>query len=125
MATASVERVRDDLVRLLHRGADVREFSLAAGRMLTRAVPFDGVCVITMDPATLLPTGEVSEGGLPRSARPRMAEIEASERDFNAFAALAFSESPAAALSAATGGDLQRSTRHRELKAPNGFGDEL
>ena len=32
---------------------------------------------------------------------------------------------PAASLSEATGGDLDRSVRHRELKRPNGFGDEL
>ena len=34
MAVASPERLRDDLVRLLHRGAGVREFSLGAARIL-------------------------------------------------------------------------------------------
>jgi hypothetical protein len=68
MAVASPERLRSDLVRLLHRGAGVRDFSLGAARILARAVPFDGVCVLTMDPATLLPTGEVVENGLPPSA---------------------------------------------------------
>jgi DNA-binding CsgD family transcriptional regulator len=125
MAIASPERLRDDLVRLVHRGAGVREFSLAAGRILTRAVPFDGVCVVTMDPATLLPTGEVVDGGLPTAATARMAEIEAGGEDFNAFAALACSGPPAAALSEATHGELDRSLRHHELRAPNGFGDEL
>ena len=32
---------------------------------------------------------------------------------------------PAASLSEATGGDLDRSVRHRDLKRPHGFGDEL
>src|SRR5690606_10671819 len=32
---------------------------------------------------------------------------------------------PVARLSAATGGDLSRSTRHHTLYAPNGYGDEL
>ena len=41
------------------------------------------------------------------------------------FRALARSGLPAASLSGATGGDLNRSCRHRELRAPNGFGDEL
>ena len=125
MAVASPERVRDDLVRLMHRSPGVRDFSLGAARILHRAVPFDGVCVLTMDPATLLPTGEVVEDGLPQAASPRMAEIEIREDDFNKFDALARTERPAATLSDATGGELDRSVRHRELRQPNGFGDEL
>jgi DNA-binding CsgD family transcriptional regulator len=125
MAVSSPEHLRDDLVRLLHRGAGVRDFSLGAARILARAVPFDGVCVVTMDPATLLPTGEIVENGLPPAANRRMAEIETRGEDFNAFRALARSEPSAATLSEATNGDLDRSQRHRELKRPNGFGDEL
>ena len=67
---------RDDIVGLVHRGAGVREFSLAAGRILARAVPFDGVCVLTLDPATLLPTGDVVENALPPDATRGMAAIE-------------------------------------------------
>jgi DNA-binding CsgD family transcriptional regulator len=114
-----------DLVRLLHRGTDVRDFSLGAARILGRAIPFDGVCVLTMDPATLLPTSEVVDNGLPPATTPRMTEIELGGKDYNTFAALARSEHRAAGLSAATGGDLDRSSRHRELRRPNGFGDEL
>jgi DNA-binding CsgD family transcriptional regulator len=113
------------MLRLLHRGLGVRDFSLAASRVIRRAVPFDGVCLLTMDPATLLPTGEVVENGLPAWTMPRMTEIELSETDVNKFADLARGERPAASLSEATGGDLDRSLRHRELKRPNGFGDEL
>jgi DNA-binding CsgD family transcriptional regulator len=118
-------RVRDDLVRLVHRGADVRGFALGASRILARAVPFEGVCVLTMDPATLVPTGEVVENGLPPEAFARMAEIELRGEDFNAFRSLALSERHAATLSQATGGELDRSERHREVRGPNGFGDEL
>jgi DNA-binding CsgD family transcriptional regulator len=103
----------------------VREFSLAAARILTRAVAFDGVCVVTMDPATSLPTSEVVLDGLPPETAFRMAEIEVRDRDFNTFDALVRSGRPAATLSEATGGDLERSVRHSELRAPNGFGDEL
>lgn len=70
MAVASPERLRDDLGRLLHRGPGVRDLSLGAARILARAVPFDGVCVLTVDPATLLPTGEVSRTGSRRRPRP-------------------------------------------------------
>ena len=64
----------------MHRGHGVREFALGAARILRRAVPFDGVCVLTLDPATLLPTGEVIENGLPADATPRLTEIEIGER---------------------------------------------
>ena len=118
-------RVRDDLVRLAHRGADVREFASGAGRILARAVPFDGMGVLTMDPATLVPTGAVLENGLPTAAYPRLKEIEFRGEDFIAFRSLALSDRHAATLSQATGGVLDRSERHREIMGPNGFGDEL
>jgi DNA-binding NarL/FixJ family response regulator len=78
-----------------------------------------------MDPATLLPTGEVVENGLPPAATERMTQIELCERDFNKFTELARSQRPAASLSQVTNRVLDRSRRHRELKRPNGFGDEL
>ena len=125
MGGGSFERVRDDIADLLHRDAGVRGFSLGAARILRRAVPFDGVCFLTMDPATLVPTGEVVENGLPESVYAQMAAMEFRGEDFNAFRTLGLSGCRAATLSAATGGDLDRSRRHRELRAPNGFGDEL
>ncbi len=125
MAVASPERIRGDLYRLLHRGRGVRDFSLEASRILARAVPFDGVCIVTMDPATLLPTGEVIETGLPEEATARIAEIEIRGGDVNTFAGLARTDRHAASLSAATGGELDLSLRHREVRAPNGLGDEL
>ena len=76
-------------MRAAHRGLDVSAFSRAATRTLARAVPFDGSCLLTFDPATLLPTGEVVENGLPADARVRLGQIELREPDFNKFAALA------------------------------------
>ncbi len=125
MAGTSPERLRNDLSRLLNRAHGVREFTLDAARMLARAVPFDGVCMLTMDPATRLPTGEVVENALPAHAAARMAEIEFRGQDVNSFDALARSGRGVATLSAATGGELNRSERHQELRAVNGFGDEL
>ena len=125
MTLAAPERLRRDLVSLVHRGMGVHDFSLGAARILARAVPFDGVCLVTMDPATMLPTGEVVENGLPESATPRMTEIEIGGQDVNSFVALRRSGELAANLSGVTSGDLDRSVRHRELRRPNGFGDEL
>ena len=60
VSVASPERLRRDLVDLLHRTSDVREFSLRATRILARAVPFDGSCMLTIDPAgmKLVPKGK-------------------------------------------------------------------
>lgn len=125
MTVASPERLRGDLKSLLHRSGGVRDFSLGATQILARALPFDGTCLVTMDPATLLPTSEVVENGLPDATRTRMAEIEIGGEDFNRFSALRSSGELAGSLSEATSGDLDQSQRHRELRRPNGFGDEL
>jgi DNA-binding CsgD family transcriptional regulator len=122
---SSQMRARAEILRLVHRNLGVRDFSLAAGRALRRAVSFDGVCVLTIDPATALPTSEIVEHGLPPAAMPRMAEIEVAEVDFNKFTELARLPRRAASLSEATQGDLDRSLRQREVRRPNGLGDEL
>jgi DNA-binding CsgD family transcriptional regulator len=125
MQAVSLGRTRNDLVSLSHRGLVVQDFVMAAARLLRRVVAFDGVCVVTMDPATLLLTGHVIENGLPDEASPRLAEIEVAEPDFNKFTELAGRKVRAASLSAVTDGDLERSRRHRELRGPHGFADEL
>jgi DNA-binding CsgD family transcriptional regulator len=54
-----------------------------------------------------------------------MVEIEQREPDYNKFVALAREPVPAASLSQATEGRLERSRRQRELRRPSGFADEL
>jgi len=125
VAASARKRVRGDVARLVHRHLGVQDFSRAVTRILRRAVPFDGVCLLTVDPATLLPTGEVVEDGLPAAAMIRLTEIELREPDFNKFTALARTDQPTASLSGATAGDLDRSLRQRELRRPSGFADEL
>ena len=71
-----------------------------------------------MDPATLLPTSEVVENALPASVAVRLTEIELREPDVNKFTDLARGRLPAAGLAEATAGELDRSTRHRELRRP-------
>jgi hypothetical protein len=125
MGSGAWQRARGDIVSLVHRGLGVLDFSLAAARALRGVVAFDGVCVLTLDPATALPTGEVVENGVPDAERPRLTEIELGEPDVNKFSDLARRPLPAASLSAATGGDLDRSLRQREVRRPSGFADEL
>ena len=103
----------------------MRDFALRAARILRHAVSFEGVCVVTMDPATFVPTGVVAENGPPEATYPRLAEIEFRGEDFNTLRSLALCECHAATLSQATGGVLDRSERHREVRGPHGFGDEL
>src|SRR3954469_13680529 len=124
-AAAVRKRVRADLTRLVQRRLGVQEFSRAATRTLERAVPFDGTCVLTFDPATLLPTGEFVENGLPVETMARLIDIELREPDFNKFGTLAAARSHAASLSDATAGELEQSRRQRELRRPSGFADEL
>ena len=88
-------------------------------------MPFDGVSVVTMDPATSLATSAFVQNGLRAQAALRIAEIEYGDGDLNTFAALARSGQIAASLNETTAGDLDRSRRHRELRGPSGFGDEL
>jgi DNA-binding CsgD family transcriptional regulator len=119
------ERVRDSLLRLVHCGLPVRQFSLKVGEALCRAVPAEGTCLMTTDPATLLPTAEYVENGLPADALLRLVEIEMRELDYNKWTHLARAERPAASLSQATEGDLDLSLRQREIRRPGGFADEL
>jgi DNA-binding CsgD family transcriptional regulator len=125
MAAAPHARMRSDLKRLLHHGTDLNDYALEAARILAPTFGFDGFCLLTLDPATLLPTGEIVQNGLPPYTRARMAEIEMSGEDVSPFAVLGRSPGTVATLSQETGGHLDRSLRHRELRAPNGFGDEL
>jgi len=123
--SARRQRARRDVARLVHRGLDVTGFARAVSSSVARAVPCEGTCLLTLDPATLLPTGEVTDNGLPAAVMPRMTEIELRERDVNKFTALARAHRPAASLSEATAGDLDNSLRQRELRRPSGFADEL
>jgi DNA-binding CsgD family transcriptional regulator len=124
-------RARDDIVRLVHRTTDAHHLARDMTRILKHAVSFDGLSLMTVDPATLLPTGEVGSArlgvsdGAALETWPRFIEIELREPDFNKFRAMARQGRRAASLSAATRGDLQQSVRYRELCRPIGFGDEV
>ena len=114
----------------MHRTTGVHRLAQDMTRILEQAIPFDGVGLMTVDPATLLPTSEVVDArlgvsdGVALETWPRFIEIELREPDFNKFHALARQGRPAASLSAATRGDLEQSVRYRELCRPIGFGDE-
>ena len=119
------------MVRLVNRATGVDRFGRDMVRILKRAVPFDGIGLLTVDPATLLPTAEIVDArlgvndGIVDETWPRFIEIELCEPDFNKFSALARRGRRAASLSESTRGDLHRSLRYRELCQSIGFGDEV
>ena len=71
MAGGTRERLQSDLVDLMHRGNRLEELPLALARIVGRAVPLDALCVLAMDPATLIPTDEAVHNGLPKSTVAR------------------------------------------------------
>jgi DNA-binding CsgD family transcriptional regulator len=131
VAAVTRSRARDDIIRLVHRTTGVHDFARDVKRILERAVPFDAVGLFTVDPATLLPTSHFLEGrvgvsnGVYRELSSRFIEIELREPDFNKYRDLARQGRRAASLSEATRGDLEQSTRYRELRRPLGYDDEL
>ncbi|MFG1685389.1 helix-turn-helix transcriptional regulator [Nonomuraea sp. NPDC049269] len=124
-AQAMRERVRDDLVRLVHRGMPVEHYWRAVSDALNAAVPSEGSCLMTMDPATMLPTAEFVENGLPADSISRLVEIELCEPDYTKWVDMARAGTAAASLSDATAGDLDLSRRQREVRRPGGYSDEL
>jgi DNA-binding CsgD family transcriptional regulator len=118
-------RARDDLVRLVHRGLDVPAFAREINGVLGRIAPGEGSCLQTVDPATMLPTGDYVEDGLPGDDILRLIEIELAEPDVNKWITLRGNGTTAAGLAEATRGDLDRSARQREVRRPGGFEDEI
>lgn len=85
-----------------------------------RAVPVDGWCGVTLDPATLMMTGGVHEHGLTPDAIRRMLEIEYGGSDVHAFAELAKAKSSVGVLASSAD-----SPRARDVLAASGYGEEL
>jgi DNA-binding CsgD family transcriptional regulator len=113
-----------EIVRLCHAGLDSTTLRREVINEMRHVVPSDAWCFPTADPSTLMITGNIGEG-LPAEAAPRFFEIEYSLEDFNKFAELARRPSPVGSLRGATGGDLSRSARWREVFHPLGLDDDL
>ena len=118
-------RTRTELSALSHRGLGVVGFFEAAAAQLHRAVPFDGACWVTMDPATLLVTGHLQHGPFEPDDVPRLAHYEYRAQDVLQWPALARGGPVAVTLHEATGGRVEISPRYRELFAPKRIGDDL
>jgi hypothetical protein len=90
------------------------EFAGHVRRTLVKAVPFDGACLSTFDPATLLPTGCAVENALPPVATLRLYELEARRPDFNAFSAAISTAAAASASSVDHAAGADSSSLHAD-----------
>jgi DNA-binding CsgD family transcriptional regulator len=117
-------RCRERIEALADATTDLDSVRREAIGELRRAIGFDRWCVLLVDPDTLLMSRGIGHNDWARDL-PRLNVEDAGTADVNSLVVLARSRDHAAALRAATGGDLARSSRWREILSPYGVGDEL
>src|SRR5918997_616577 len=122
--SAVARRVEQAVMRLCHAGLDPRTVQVEALRRLRKIIPVDAVFCATVDPATLLFTGSLTEE-IPEAATPAFLTNEFLQDDVTKFVHLARAPRPVQSLYTATHDEPERSPRYREILAPIGFGDEL
>ena len=101
------------------------EVTRAAVRILKRHMPIDAWCSMTLDPATLLPTGGYHEEGLSPERLPRLYEIEYGADDVNLAPQLLRMRAGISTLRRATEGNPEKSARYRDVMLPDGMAHEL
>jgi DNA-binding CsgD family transcriptional regulator len=122
------ERVRRDVEVLAHAGLDAATFLAEVYESLQRAVASCAACVATVDPVTRLATGAFKFGELAGrdDTDATWGRLEYGHVEATSFTELARTGVPAVGMHAATGGDVRRSRRVRELvQAGLGCTDEL
>lgn len=116
----SLERIE----RLTTAALEVDVLRLEAAEILRAALGFERWCSLLLDPDTLV-IGQ-GMGQIDWAAElPRLNLVGADLDDVNNHMVLARSRSHVGVLSAATGGELARSRKWREILEPYGVGDEL
>jgi DNA-binding CsgD family transcriptional regulator len=124
----AAERVRRDVEVLARAGLPLPVFVDEAMTSLQRAVPFDSVCVGTMDPSTGLLTGTLKFGGQAGVDEHdhEWGLIEYGTTEPTSFTELAARGITAAGVRAGTVGATGASVRVEEFMRPHfGFADEL
>jgi DNA-binding CsgD family transcriptional regulator len=120
----AADRLPERVLRECARAQEPLELLRRVARLVRAEIPYAAAGWLLVDPDTLLLTGVHAEH-VTREQHLRLIECELTEDDVTKFVDLALAGTPAASLSDATGGDLARSARWREVYAPAGFGDEL
>ena len=117
-------RTEQAIIRLCQAGLDSHTLQVEVVRRLRKIIPIDAVFCATVDPATLLFTGSVTEE-IPASVTPAFLANEFLHDDVTKFVHLARAPRPVQSLYTASHDEPERSPRYREILAPIGFGDEL
>ncbi|AZK47881.1 helix-turn-helix transcriptional regulator [Paenibacillus lentus] len=121
---AQNNKMKQSIYRLFDAATTSRDFRKALIEQLRELLPFDAACCTTVDPETLLSTGAVTEMGI-EAIHDHLFEYEYLREDFNKYELLVQEDIPVAILSMATTGELERSSRYREVLQPAGFADEM
>jgi DNA-binding CsgD family transcriptional regulator len=123
VASAVGDRTFSEIERLCRTELVPEEFSPTVAEKLSRAVPFDGYAVVTLDPLSGLATNFhfSEEMGSAEDARFFLENIYF-EDDVLDYGWMARNRIAAMTLSEATGGELERALRYREYNGPRGFG---
>ncbi|MCA1668178.1 MAG: LuxR C-terminal-related transcriptional regulator [Thermomicrobia bacterium] len=120
----TMARIQREVVQLCYAGHEARALRTEVFRRLRALIPFDAYWCTTADPATLLPTGAVTED-LPAPLIPAIIANEYRADDVNKFTQLARSRRPVNTLFDAAHGRPETSVRYRDILAPMGFGNEV
>src|SRR5215212_1634094 len=122
--SAVARRAEQDIMRLCHAGLDSRTLRLEALRRLRKIVPVDAAFCATVDPATLLFTGSLTEE-IPESATPAFLANEFLRDEVTKFVNLAHAARPVQRLHVPPRDEPSLSPLYLEFLVPLGFGDEL
>lgn len=119
--------VREAVADLSRRADSPLALERAVAAQVTRAVPADLWCALTIDPDTGNISGGFHDEGLPFARLARLTEIEQQETDPDVLTIreLVRGGVTARTLAQATDGDLARSHRFRDVLGPSGVGHEV
>ncbi|HUN35892.1 MAG TPA: helix-turn-helix transcriptional regulator [Trebonia sp.] len=125
-AATTIRVTRGKLSRLAHAGLDSFAFRERAIGDLRAALPFDAAAWWTIDPASALFTSCVFQPSpVDHAICAGVHGNELGDTDYNKFRVLARRSAKAEVLSAATGGQPERSDRYRHILAPLQYKHEL
>lgn len=125
MAGLSSAQTHERLERAAESATDPVDLFGQVATVLRMAMPLDGWCGHTLDPATSMPTGGDSREGFRLELVPRLLEIEYGVGDVNPFNVLLQQRSPVGILHDATAGLPETSPRYREVVTASGFEHEM
>lgn len=117
MTRYQTQSARASIDALAGAGLGQVDYFFAALELVRRAVPYDAMCIGSIDPATHILT-DSAKVGLVDSGDPEFLFHEYAVADVNQFADMAHSDIAVGVLSESTGGDPMRSARYRNVVKP-------